>query len=74
MEYDPATGEQRGAQLQGVHTGAVHELAAVAYLRALSGSASAVQSMLPKFEGDDLVLSMAETRTTGTGAADWPLP
>lgn len=74
MEYDPATGEQRGSQLQGVHTGAVHELAAVAYLRALSGSASAVRSVLPEFDGDDLVLSLAATRTTDTGAADWPLP
>lgn len=74
LEYDPTSGEQRGSQLQGVHTGMVHELAAAAYLRTLIGSASAVRSVLPEFDGDDLVLSVAATQTTGASAADRLLP
>jgi hypothetical protein len=64
MEYDPATGEQRAVQLQGLHTGAVHELAAATYLRALSSLASPVRP-LPWFDGDDLVMSTEATHAGG---------
>jgi hypothetical protein len=73
MEYDPATGEQRAVQLQGLHTGAVHELAAATYLRALSSLASPVRP-LPWFDGDDLVMSTEATHAGGGATADWLLP
>ena len=59
LEYDPFSGEQRASQLQGLHTGALHELSAATYLHAL-GVCGSVPRSVPSYEGDELVLSQAD--------------
>ena len=73
LEYDPTTGEQRAAQLQGLHTGAVQELTAASYLHTL-GSFASPPGAVPSFDGDDLVLSPAPGAPVGGSAVEWLLP
>ena len=67
IEYDPASGEQRATQLQGLHTGAIHEMAAVSYLSTLSSSPTPVRTV-PRFADDDIVLNTAACPATEAGA------